>query len=208
MFLDNGGREMKKLMVLLFVLALVNVANAGYVDLVISSVGPSETETTPLPQGVDEIWILPSMWVDIDVVYFPEAQGYSGWSLSKEMVITGPAEASIASITWPTLYWNMEISNVTLLPSGNPLLNTFANNIGSVPGGIVLDHFLIHCTGPEDVKVALVENPNTSAGESLETDGENLYHLGEGLGVTIHQPEPMTLTLLGLGSLFLARRKK
>jgi hypothetical protein len=207
---------MKKLIVLLFVLALVNVANAGYVDLQISSVGPSETGTLPIPP-VSQITIDPSMWVDVDVVYYPQGDN-TIWSLSKEMVITGPAEASIGGavstpgapllITWkPT--WNPDLSQITILLNGNPLLDTVANDLGSVAPGVVLDHFLIHCTGPQDVTVALVENPSTKAGGSYELDvDQNPQPLAGGNGIVIHQPEPMTLTLLGLGSLFLARRKK
>jgi len=197
---------MKKLMVLLFVLALVNVANAGYVDLVISSVGPSDTGTVPIPP-VKEITIAPSMWVDIDVLYYAD-EGWSLFSLQKEMVITGPASASIASITWGP-GWNMDLSSITLLPSGNPLISTAATDIGTVHPGIVLDHFLLHCEGIEDVTVALVEYTQDPSKFSSETDGSDLFPLGQdGPGVVIHQPEPMTLTLLGLGSLFLARRKK
>jgi hypothetical protein len=211
----NGkGMKMKKLMAILFVLALVNIANAGYVDLQISSVGPSETETQPITP-VKSILIMPSMWVDIDVVYYPDP-GRSIFSISKEMVITGAGVVSIGGqvstpgnpllLTWPA-GWNPDFSKVTMLPNGNPLIDTLVNDYGSVQGPIVLDHFLLHTDGPELVTVKLVENPNTGAMESLELDADwNLYHIGEGPGIIM--PEPMTITLLGLGGLAILMKRR
>ena len=207
---------MKKLIALLFVLALVNVANAGYVDLQISSVGPSDTGTQPITP-VKEIQIEPSMWVDIDVVYYPNA-GETIWSIAKELVITGQAEWSIGGavstpgapllLTWKP-GWQPDLSYVSMLGNGNPLVNTLANDLHTVAPGVVLDHFLLHCTGPTDVTVVMVENTigNPDGSGELNANDEPQY-LASGPGIVIHQPEPMTLTLLGLGSLFLARRKK
>jgi hypothetical protein len=210
---------MKTIMTLLFVLALANVANAGYVDLQISSLGPSETGTVPIPPVKEIGPVIPSMWFDIDVVYYPDP-GRSIFSISKEMVITGRSTMSIGgqvsipgaplSLTWKP-GWNPDLSQVTILPNnGNPLLDTVANDIGSVALGIVLDHFLIHFEGcSKDLKILkLLENPNTRAGESLETDGSEFFHLGEGPGIIIYDPEPMTLTLLGLGGLAILMKRR
>jgi len=58
-----------------------------------------------------------------------------------------------------------------------------------VPGsGFEVD---FHCTGPEDVEVVLYDESYTTILDTL----------------VIHQPEPMTIALLGLGGLFLRRRK-
>jgi len=203
--LDNGGREMKKLLALLFVLALVNVANAGMVDLVISSLNGQPINPTK------EITLMASDVINVDVIYDDLGSGLGLASLSKEIVIGSPLEmtADISALTWPTDYWEMTMSKVTKLPNGNPLIDAVSKTTGSVPPGIVLDHFLFHCemASPEPFIVALVENPDTSAGISIDDD---LNFVEDGAGIIIHQvvPEPMTLTLLGLGSLFLARRKK
>ena len=58
-----------------------------------------------------------------------------------------------------------------------------------VPGtGFEVD---FHCDGPEDVLVRLIDYDTGAVLDSL----------------LIHQPEPMTIALLGLGGLFLRRRK-
>jgi hypothetical protein len=194
---------MKKFICVLVFLALVNVANAGIVDLVISSLNGAPIDP------VKEITIMPTDIVNFDVVYQgPAPQGWWGWSLSLDMLVAGPGTLDISTITKPTGYWNADLSKITVTPTG-ALLDFVANDIGTVPPGIILDHFLLHCDDRGDVVIKLVENPNTAAGATLETDGGDLYELLAGPGIIIHQiPEPMTLTLLGLGGLFLARRKK
>jgi hypothetical protein len=213
---------MKKLMAILFVLALVNVANAGYLDLQISSRGGCAI------RPIQEVSIYASDVIGVDVVYTP-SPGRSIFSISKEIVITPSADmtASIGGIistpinpgtlTWPT-GWCPELSQVTIISDrrqgqvGDPLIDTAANDIGSVAPGIVLGHFLLHCDGFSTAVVKLVENPNTYvAGESLEFDGNwNCYHLGEGPGIIIQCgiPEPMTLTLLVLGGLAILRKRR
>lgn len=195
---------MKKFICVLVFLALVNVANAGMVDLVISSLNGQ-----PIAP-VKEITITPTDTINFDVVYSAPT-GWFGWSLSLDMMLQlqGGGTLDISTITKPTGYWNNDLSKITVKPYG-ALLDFVANDIGTVPAGIILDHFLLHCDREGDVLVKLIENPETAAGASLETDGGDLYPLATGPGIIIHQviPEPMTLTLLGLGGLFLARRKR
>jgi hypothetical protein len=212
---------MRKLIAILFILAAVNVANAGYVDLVISSL-----DGQPITQ-TQEIYIFPSDVIGVDVVYTPEAQGWSIIAISKEMVIspqgsmTANLGVSISTPFNPGLIiwnpgWHPDLSRITIISDpkqgkvGDPLIDIVANDVGSVATGIVLDHFLLHCEGPFDVLVKLMENPNTEvAWESLESDEDwNWFHLGEGPGIIIHQtPEPMTITLLGLGGLAILRKR-
>ncbi len=195
---------MKRLAAAFIFMAIVNVANAGIVDLQISSINGQPINPT------NEITFFPSDVIGVDVVYIPDP-GMTIGSISKEMVISPSSgmTASISTITWAP-GWDMDLSRVTILPNGDPLIDTVANNFGSVAPGIVLDHFLLHCENIFGAAtVTLVENPNTNGMESFELDAAlNLHHLGEGYGILLINPEPMTLTLLGLGSLFLARRKK
>jgi len=193
---------MKKFICVLVFLALVNVANAGIVDLQISSLNG-----VPI-NPVKEITIMPTDVINFDVVYEADP-GWFGWSLSLEMRVEGPGTLDISTITKPAGYWNADFTKVTAAVYG-ALIDATANDIGTVPPGVVLDHFLLHCDGPGTVLITLLETEETAAGLSQETDGIDLFALAAGPGIVIHQiiPEPMTLTLLGLGSLFLARRKK
>ena len=73
------------------------------------------------------------------------------------------------------------------------------------PNGIVYDEIWIHCDGIVDVDV--IGGPGNYGGGTYDIYG-NPYEGGFG-SVTIWQlPEPMTLTLLGLGGLALIRRRK
>jgi hypothetical protein len=192
---------MKKFICVLVFLALVNVANAGIVDLQISSLNG-----VPI-NPVKEITVMPTDVLNFDVVYSAPT-GMFAWSISMEMIVGGPGTLDISTYTKPTGYWNADFTKVTAQTYG-ALIDATANDIGTVPPGVVLDHFLLHCDGPGTVLITLLETEETSAGLSQETDGSDLFPLLAGTGVIIHQiPEPMTLTLLGLGSLFLARRKK
>jgi hypothetical protein len=213
---------MKKLMAILFVMALVNVANAGIVDLQISSLNGQTINPT------NQITLSASDTIGVDVVYTP-GQGLDLWSISKEVVMSNPALMTVSiggtfskptaplTLTWAA-GWSNDFSNVSIISNpdiggvGNALIDAVANDHGTVASGVVIDHFLLHCEGLGNLTVALVENGMTGAGASQESDRTadfNLTPLDSGAGLIIHQvPEPMTLTLLGLGSLFLARKKK
>jgi len=200
---------MKKFICVLVFLALVNVANAGIVDIVISSLNGEPIQPTK------EITILPTDVINFDIVYTLNNGGVQEGSvflLSKILLVQGPGTLDWSTHTRPTGYWNGDLSSISPDPQnpGSALLDFAATDIGTVPPGIILDHFLLHCDALGDVLLTLVETDRTKAGMSAETDGSDLYPLVSGPGVIVHQgiPEPMTLTLLGLGSLFLARRKK
>ncbi len=203
---------MKKLMAILSVLALVNVANAGYLDLQISSFDGQTI--TP----IHEICIFPSDIIGVDVVYTP-SPGMNILTISKEMQITGSMTADISQLIWPPTphQWNPDLSRVTIISDrrqgqvGDPLLDLCFNDLppNNVLPGVVLGHFLLHCDGFGDVVVKLVENQNTGTMESLEADKDlELYHLSEGPGIIILSiPEPATLLLLGLGAVLLRKRR-
>jgi len=194
---------MKKLMVLLFILAMVNVASAGVVDIVITSLNGAPITPTK------EITILPTDVVNMDVTYQSEA-GLFLFSMSFDIVAQGPGTLDGSQPTWPTGIWDPALT--TIIPHDGKLGVSGAAAFLGLPGpsGIAVDHILMHCDAPGDVLVSLVENPGLPAGGSVEVnEAFDVFFPTFGPGVVIHQvPEPMTLTLLGLGSLFLARRKK
>jgi hypothetical protein len=174
---------MKKLLVLLVVLSVATIANAG---LKISVDG--------VVDGPDPI-LLPSQTVSIDI--FSDGQTNSADSFI--MMMTGPA--------------TLDISNAVnvINPPGAPASIFFIEDPESpfyggvffdfsivevpppnLPAGVIADNIILHCDDVGEVMLTIM---------GLEVAGE--------LDTQIIQqiPEPMTLGLLGLGGLFLRRRK-
>ena len=213
---------MKKLLVLMLVLGITSVANAGMLDLVIVSKGPGPDTTVPIPP-TSSITLLPSEWIDIDVVYHNDEGWYLfGMSGTIEMTGQGTGEFVIDDLTWPEGIWDFAAAGETYMSGmeiegdGDAGLWTSAKGDGlpadgSTEGVIVVDHILFHCTGLGDVIIQLVLNDVWPPAETWEYDinvGE-LFEPGISAALTIHQiPEPMTVALLGLGGLFLLRRRR
>ena len=209
---------MKKLLVLVLVLGISSIVNAGSVDLRIVSYGDQTRETGPI-DATTEIEVVPSDWVDIDVLYFATATE-NLTSMSFDIILTGMATLDLTEPTEPPV-WDAGLSTITEVVAGKQYTIDYTFNMmtgwgveGDPAGAIALDHILVHCDGyPDTVTITLVENSQTTAMMTAEYDMGSGYMGpitgGLGAGVTIFQvPEPMTLALLGLGGLFLVRRKK
>jgi hypothetical protein len=203
---------MKKFICVLVFLALVSVANAGVIDLVVSGVSG---QNAPDPRNTNkEVWIAPTDVVALDIIYTPSA-GLTLFGLSVDIASSERALGSfdVSGPTWPTGVWDMNppMTGVQINADGSAGVWASAAANGSA-GGIAADHILFHCDGPGTVILSLLEDGNLPPGATVEADsGFNLSLIeGYGTSVIIHQivPEPMTLTLLGLGGLFLARRKR
>jgi len=172
---------MKKLLVLTMVLVICSMANAMLKISVDGVVDPQQ-----------EIRIDASDYVTIDVYsdgiltspaqdFFLIAEGPGAWDVSKATNTVNPPgypdSVMIAD-------WTME--NDVFLD-----LSILAIPIPPLPAGTLIDLITLHCEGPGDVLISLVGS----------TDGVLDTQI-------IHQiPEPMTIALLGLGGLFLRRRK-
>ena len=191
---------MKKLIITVVVLGLAVGLNAGTVDLVVS--GLNGQPITP----VKEITIVPTDVISFDFVYTSQP-GWSVWSMSVDLTVQGPGTLDISTITWPAGYWNPDLSRITVKSYG-AMLDVVAKGVGTVPPGIILDHFLFHCDDYGNVIITLKETMGNGP-PVTETDGADLFVLLLGDGVIIHQiPEPLTLTLFVVGGLFIARRKR
>jgi hypothetical protein len=186
---------MKKLIVLLGVLAIASTANA---TLQISVNGIKEPVNS-------EIWAEPSVpihldiWTDADIA--PQV-GETYWALAAQ---TTGAAISGGIILEP--YASDETLTIKIdddardfgwvpLPEGeNGVWGSVFSTGGSIPvDATIYDEILFHCQGPGDVTVTL-----------YETDFVNSEPIDS---VIIHQiPEPATVMLLGLGGLLLRRRK-
>jgi len=179
------------------------------VDLMIVSSGPAADSLSPIDPTTD-ITIAPSEWVAMDICYTAE----STWmltSLSIDIVVDGAATLDMSSLTEPTGAWD---PLATLMIENEPGKNytlqyAIAPNGGVAGAGetvpvMALDHILLHCDGQGQVAVTMTDTTAT-----FETDWmTGVFSPAFGGPVSITQvPEPMTVALLGLGSLFLLRRR-
>ena len=223
---------MKMLLVLFLVLGM-----AGFVQ------GAMSFDIVPTPPATGHGFdpadpLMPSEWVEIDVVYNGTSNLFSSGMLY--LTITGDGEWcgpdaemydppgmpieqawTVIDRFTPEYMWMDVMSlpgfnSMTKIDSKNIEIggNTNANTYAAVlPGETIFDHLNIHCTGPEDVVVTLT--PATSTANPVGTptywDGDMMVEDLEALGssITIYQvPEPMTVSLLALGSLGLLRRRR
>jgi hypothetical protein len=209
--------KMKKLLVLLFVLGLVSVANAGIIDVTITSLnGVTITNTK-------EITVNPSDMVDIRIMFNGPATEYL-FGIQSFINVVGPGTLDwtiFSPAVWDAeeLLWVYD----DLRPQYDPALHVKAienDKTYMIEGALaagrpgtgagtevwIVKDIQIHCDGQGPVIVSLSDR---GLGSKVVDAGFVVLPYSYGNGVIIHQiPEPMTLMLLGLGSLFLIRRKK
>jgi hypothetical protein len=186
---------MKNILIVFSVLAMASVANAGFMISVNGVIDPADSEIT-LKNPSD------TAVIDIHGAGNPVAN-VSGWLLLQgNATINGSPSFVWANSTSA----NMDaatFNDMKPLLEGDPYFYTGLVDIVSMdildvvepftaPNGLLIDGILLHCEGRGDVTLTLLDAGTWDAMDS----------------VTIHQiPEPITLALLGLGGLFLRRRK-
>ena len=170
---------MKKLLVLMLVLGIASAANASLLISVDGVTDPPDSSIT----------IAPSDWVTIDV----ESDGLTNSLTEVYLSIIGPGSLDISA---GTVYGEPGVPIEKLVDLGDgmyyiDLMLTGGPPPPDIPEGTVVDLIEFHCDDLGDVTLLLGSTPMGS-----EFDSQ-----------VIHQPEPMTIALLGLGGLFLRRRK-
>ncbi len=201
---------MKRLLVLFVVISLANTALGGEIDIMITSLNG-----TPIAP-VSEITVQPSDTVDLAIVW----NGLTGrylFTISTIIQKTGPGTLNLNStVTNPNFEPTMELKGTTGGQQWIAEVPSITIGYGLGVPGITsqtqpcVSNILLHCDGTGNTIIKLLDYVNVVYGVgSLESDFQpNWFYPTYGSGVIIHQvPEPATLLLLGLGGLFLRRRK-
>jgi len=197
---------MKKLLVLMMVLGMASMASATLQLSVNGDLDPVDSEYTiaPSEELILDIWtnapianltgtyyILAANTAlahinnmsGVAVIIAPDTVADSGMTILSGL-------SPVADLGWGLGYLPVGIDGV-----GGGAFDS--DTTAATPAGSTLfDLFNFHCLAPGDVMLQLWESPNA----------ENQWTLSD--SVIIHQiPEPITMALLGLGGLFLRRRK-
>ena len=192
---------MKKFVVLMLVLCLATSANA---TLQLSVNG------LPAP---DQITLAPSDWIELDVTALPgfiggqftiqlsNSQGILDWSGIQ-------FDLQYADPVIPDVYtgWNDYDYAWRLTPSALPEPHRVTVDGGNMFDPIIVEETLVwnlmfHCEEATDVEILLISDLLVTEGGDIAAGTllDSLY--------IVQIPEPMTIALLGLGGLFLRRRK-
>jgi hypothetical protein len=187
---------MKKLLVLMLVFGMTSMASA-VLQISVHNYPPGGETWDPLNPPESEIWIGTGQYLQLDV--WTTTTIDSGVGEGYFLLGVLPAEGTLSGgvSKWPNESGVNYYSGLgdNYLPGGEKgdllTIATFSPITGTV-----FDEILFYCVGAGDAVVHLYETDWTTP-TLLDT-------------VIIHQvvPEPMTIALLGLGGLFLRRRKK
>ena len=190
------GRRMmmKKLLVLLLVLGMASTASATLQISVNGNPEPQDTEITIGPSDT----ITLDIWTDAEMGFFAGGP----WML---VVDTTLGSIDPGTALPPFVYGSplpgYTADNDAVIPiAGHEGIWGIAVNTNMTPvaaGTVLYDEIIFHCADAVDATIYLMDAPEDIMA-SVVYDA-----------VVIHQiPEPMTVALLGLGGLFLLRRRK
>ena len=176
---------MKKLLIVLTVLAMATVANAGLKISVNGVVDPPDTT----------IELKPSEWATLDI--------HATETMLSLLVMQGPGLLDVSNLTYK---WEQSNATVLVDPDLKALLEEMgypgitgmlsvdivdASDPFTIPNGLVIDGIRFHCEAEGEVILTLMD------GSANVFDSQRIHQI----------PEPVTFALLGLGGLFLRRRK-
>ncbi len=192
---------MKKVLLLIFVLGLTGSANAAITDGLIFTVNGQ-------PQAA-EITLMPSQTIEIGL-NLPAGHTISGYVLEWE-ILGGRATFDWSGVTFPIVF--VAPSKITTIPEPLPnkvrMTGTQLLDPAREGSGVVMQGLILKCNttdpSPNDPTIMTVYTRGTKKvdGVNIQVSPGTLVHT-----LVIHQiPEPGTVLLLGLGGLFLRKRK-
>ena len=217
---------MKKLIVLTLVLGMASMANATVIDLVprgLGDMGHSGTINDPLEVSETlyiDIVLRNNPYTHPTYGLYPYADGYALYGMDLDLHISGAGTLDHdKKLTGaPKLVWNSGFSVTGFSGVGDD------GNISSINGGalsgfncpygqdqVLVSGIFIHCDGEApvvlDLTLATVGQYAEAFFNGQPTPGWVALTEADLGDLVIYQPEPMTIALLGLGGLFLRRRK-
>jgi len=187
--------KMKKFLVLLmFIGAVASLAQATTtIQPMISSLNGAPI--TP----VSVITVYPSDTINFDI-YLVTDEGAKLLTLDTVLSVAGPGDLSWDSVTWVYNEGMNLLTQITPLKSVNVDTASFGAGMSA---GILVDHFLMHCTGLGDVTISVVNS--AMQGGTFWFSGAP-YTGGWGNAIVHQIPEPATIALLCLGGLLLRKK--
>jgi hypothetical protein len=197
--------EMKKLLVVMLVLSMASMANAALYISVDGVENPPESAITLMPSQsvIIDITGDGQTLAPIDVYLFASPMGGA--------TMTGGVMLYTGSLATFMQFNGVDEAHVAMLRGlGYNINQTYYMNFASAPpvpplSGKLVDEIVFHCdAAPGDVLLTLM-----NYSEYEDEDGNIIPVITLLDTQIIHQiiPEPMTLGLLGLGGLFLRRRR-
>jgi hypothetical protein len=178
---------MKNVFFVLTILVMASAANAAMSISVNGVVNPADTEITLMPSDIAIIDIHGDSGTPIGIFFLGINAGGPG-SLdiaNATMVYQGNAAAAFD-------YDDPDVAG--MLGIDNPLVGLELSDIAVEPiqfDGLLVDNIAFHCEAIGDVTISLFD------GDGVLMDSQVIHEV----------PEPITFALLGLGGLFLRRRK-
>ena len=187
---------MKKLLIFMLVLGMASLVNALPTSLQISVNGVDEPVDS-------DIWLLPTETIELDI--WTTAEIYSEGGLEGYFALG--VDPAYGTLTGGVSLYPSEAGTVYYSGSGGSYLpSPEAGDFGTIGSmqpsgsgmtGVIFDSIIFHCEAAGDAIINLY---------TVDFAATPVYSLID--SVIIHQiPEPMTVLLLGLGGLFLRRRK-
>ncbi|MHC4617551.1 MAG: PEP-CTERM sorting domain-containing protein [Planctomycetota bacterium] len=188
---------MKKLLVLMLVLGLTSVAGAANQGMTIQLALVSDGVGTPAPDVVgEEVPLKESDWIEIGVIVNGNID-----VMELDLEVIGPGHVEL-----PPVLTDIFVEPWTLMDPITPAPPGISQIVGmdlfGTHQGLVLWKIMFHCDGPGDVLVQITDIGTNNV------DGRDVPVEEMGSIIIRQIPEPTTVMLLGLGSLFLLRRRK